>query len=221
MQVYQTEPNLYLNLAARVQKVTNGQKKVGSGRGDSGTRGRGKGRRGEGTTRDGENTAPRVSTSPHPRVPSPRLRVSPSLRPQSASPGHLSPFSLFGYKLFTSMRTVSLILTALVALEHIGILVLEMFFWDHPFGQRIFGMTPEVSAASAVLAANQGLYNGFLAAGLLWGLFARRKDVIVFFLICVTIAGIFGGLTAKTSIAFTQMLPALLALVTTLTVKRG
>lgn len=114
------------------------------------------------------------------------------------------------------MKTASRILTALVAIEHIGILVLEMFFWDHPVGQRIFGMTPDVSAASAVLAANQGLYNGFLAAGLLWGLFANRRDVIVFFLVCVTIAGIFGGLTAKTSIAFTQGMPALLALVTTL-----
>jgi putative membrane protein len=116
------------------------------------------------------------------------------------------------------MRTASRILTLLVALEHIGILVLEMFFWDHPVGQRIFGMTAEVSAVSAVLAANQGLYNGFLAAGLLWGLVARRRDVIVFFLICVTIAGIFGGLTAKTSIAFTQGLPALLALIATLAV---
>ncbi len=114
------------------------------------------------------------------------------------------------------MKTASRILTALVAVEHIGILVLEMFFWDHPVGQRIFGTTPEVSAASAVLAANQGLYNGFLAAGLLWGLFASRKDVIVFFLVCVTIAGIFGGLTAKPSIAITQGLPALLALIATL-----
>src|SRR5687768_13274241 len=88
------------------------------------------------------------------------------------------------------MNLASRLITILVAIEHIGILVLEMFFWDHPVGQRVFGMTPEVSASSAVLAANQGLYNGFLAAGLLWGLFARRRDVIVFFLICITIAGI-------------------------------
>jgi putative membrane protein len=111
------------------------------------------------------------------------------------------------------MRTASRILVVLVALEHIGILVLEMFFWDHPVGQRIFGMTPEISAASAVLAANQGLYNGFLAAGLFWGLLTRRHAVVIFFLVCVVTAGLFGGLTAKTSILFTQALPALAALI--------
>jgi putative membrane protein len=120
------------------------------------------------------------------------------------------------YKLFTSMRTASRILTLLVALEHMGILVLEMFFWNHPVGQRIFGMTPEVSAASAVLAANQGLYNGFLAAGLFWGLFTNRRAVVIFFLVCVVIAGLFGGLTAKTSILLTQGVPALFALLLTL-----
>jgi putative membrane protein len=97
-----------------------------------------------------------------------------------------------------------------------GILVLEMFFWNHPVGQRIFGMTPEVSAASAVLAANQGLYNGFLAAGLFWGLFTNRRAVVIFFLVCVVIAGLFGGLTAKTSILLTQGVPALFALLLTL-----
>jgi putative membrane protein len=86
-----------------------------------------------------------------------------------------------------------------------------MFFWNHPVGQRIFGMTPEVSAASATLAANQGLYNGFLAAGLFWGLIAGRRDVKLFFLGCVILAGLFGGFTAKTSILFTQALPALIA----------
>ncbi|MBX3290437.1 MAG: DUF1304 domain-containing protein [Acidobacteria bacterium] len=110
------------------------------------------------------------------------------------------------------MKILAVILTALVALEHIGILILEMFFWDHPVGQRIFGMTPEISASSATLAANQGLYNGFLAAGLIWGLLAGRRDVKIFFLACVVIAGIFGGITAKTSIMFTQGLPALIAL---------
>jgi putative membrane protein len=73
-------------------------------------------------------------------------------------------------------------------------------------------MTPEVSASSAILAANQGLYNGFLAAGLLWGLMAGRRDVKIFFLGCVVVAGIFGGMTAKTSIILTQGLPAALAL---------
>jgi putative membrane protein len=111
------------------------------------------------------------------------------------------------------MRAVADLLTGLVALEHVGIMVLEMFFWDHPIGRRIFGMTPEVSAASRVLAANQGLYNGFLAAGLIWGLGTRQGRVKVLFLACVVIAGIFGGLTAKPSILLTQALPAALALV--------
>lgn len=111
------------------------------------------------------------------------------------------------------MKITANILTALVAVLHFGILVLEMFFWNHPVGQRIFGMSPEVAASSAVLAANQGLYNGFLAAGLIWGLISDRRDVKIFFLVCIVIAGIFGGLTAKTSIIFTQALPALIAFV--------
>ena len=110
------------------------------------------------------------------------------------------------------MRAVASLLTGLVAVAHIGIMVLEMFFWDHPVGRRIFGMTPEVSAGSRVLAANQGLYNGFLAAGLFWGLGRGDRRITVFFLACVAIAGIFGGLTAKTSILVTQFLPAALAL---------
>lgn len=114
------------------------------------------------------------------------------------------------------MKILALILTAFVALSHVGILVLEMFFWDHPIGQKIFSMTPEVSASSAVLAMNQGLYNGFLAAGLFWGLLKDRLDIKVFFLCCVVVAGIFGGLTAKTSIIFTQGMPALLALISVL-----
>ena len=103
------------------------------------------------------------------------------------------------------------LLTGLVAVEHVGFLVLEMFFWDHPVGQRIFEMTPDYAAQSATLAANQGLYNGFLAAGLVWGLAAGRRDVKLFFLACVVVAGIFGGLTAKPSIFFTQALPGALA----------
>lgn len=110
------------------------------------------------------------------------------------------------------MKIAANFLVALVAIEHLGILVLEMFFWDHPIGRRIFGMSPEVSHSSAILAMNQGLYNGFLAAGLAWGLLANRTDVQIFFLACVLAAGLFGGLTAKTSILFTQALPALIAL---------
>jgi putative membrane protein len=110
------------------------------------------------------------------------------------------------------MKALANVLIGFVALSHIGFLVLEMFFWDHPVGRKIFGMTPEVSASSAALAANQGLYNGFLAAGLLWALWARRRELKVFFLGCVVVAGVFGGMTAKTSILFTQALPAIIAL---------
>ena len=111
------------------------------------------------------------------------------------------------------MKLIANIFTIFVAISHVGIMVLEMFFWNHPVGQRIFAMTPEVAAASEVLAMNQGLYNGFLAAGLFWGLLSKRLDIKVFFLACVVVAGIFGGITAKTSILFTQGLPALIALV--------
>lgn len=111
------------------------------------------------------------------------------------------------------MKLLANIFTSIVAISHVGILILEMFFWNHPIGQKIFSMTPEVAESSAVLAMNQGLYNGFLAAGLFWGLLKNRSDFKVFFLTCVVVAGIFGGLTAKTSILFTQGLPALVALI--------
>ncbi len=117
------------------------------------------------------------------------------------------------------MKLIATILTAFLAVEHIGILILEMFFWNHPIGQKIFNMTPEVSASSATLATNQGLYNGFLAAGLFWGLFSGRNEIKIFFLACIVLAGIFGGLTAKTSILFTQALPALIALIFVWTTK--
>ena len=110
------------------------------------------------------------------------------------------------------MRVIANVLIGLVALSHIGFLVLEMFFWDHPVGRRVFSLTPEISARTAALAANQGLYNGFLAAGLVWALWADRRDLKVFFLGCVIVAGVFGGLTAKTSILFIQALPAAIAL---------
>ena len=118
------------------------------------------------------------------------------------------------------MKTIANALIGLVALSHVGFLILEMFFWNHPVGRRIFGMTPEVSASSATLAANQGLYNGFLAAGLIWALGADRRDLKVFFLGCVIDAGVFGGLTAKTSILLTQALPAAVALVLVLLASR-
>src|SRR5438128_2686858 len=79
-----------------------------------------------------------------------------------------------------TMRIIALLLVAIVMLSHLGFLVLEMFLWTDPVGYRIFGTTPEFAAQSAVLAANQGLYNGFLAAGLLWGLISGRRDVKAF-----------------------------------------
>ncbi len=104
------------------------------------------------------------------------------------------------------------IVIAIVAILHIGFLVLEMFLWNHPIGRRTFKMTKEVSESSATLAANQGLYNGFLAAGLIWGLISDQFAVKLFFLFCVLIAGVFGGMTAKRSILYIQALPALLGL---------
>ncbi|QCK85252.1 DUF1304 domain-containing protein [Phreatobacter aquaticus] len=113
------------------------------------------------------------------------------------------------------MSLVARLLVLLIALEHVGILVIEMFFWNTPFGQRSFNLTPEFAAQSAVLAANQGLYNGFLAAGLFWSLIApktMRHALKLFFLGCVLVAGLYGGLTSKTSILFVQALPAAIAL---------
>lgn len=111
------------------------------------------------------------------------------------------------------MSLLSNILVGIVALLHLGFLVLEMFLWDHPVGRTTFRMSPEYSRASASLAANQGLYNGFLAAGLIWGLATGDFAVKAFFLVCVLIAGIYGGLTAKRTILYVQALPGLLGLV--------
>ena len=112
------------------------------------------------------------------------------------------------------MRLVADALVALVALLHLWFLVLEMFLWDKPLGLKTFRQTPEAAAASKVLAANQGLYNGFLAAGLLWGLLLRGAgfDIKVFFLACVVVAGLYGAATVGRKILFVQALPAVLAL---------
>jgi putative membrane protein len=98
-----------------------------------------------------------------------------------------------------------------VALLHLWFLALEMFLWDKPFGRRTFGMTPEKAAATKQLAMNQGLYNGFLAAGLLWGLLAG-DEVKIFFLACVIVAGVFGAITASRAILWVQALPGVIAL---------
>lgn len=116
------------------------------------------------------------------------------------------------------MKILSTILTAFVAVEHVLILILEMFLWKSEIGMKIFQLTPETAEITAKLAKNQGLYNGFLAAGLFWALFfikdkGHKFQTIVFFLVCVVIAGIYGSATAKFSILFSQGVPAALALV--------
>ena len=112
------------------------------------------------------------------------------------------------------MSLAATVIVALLALIHVYILVLEMFLWDTPKGRKAFGLTPEFSAASKVLAANQGLYNGFLAAGLLWGLWLGQEGVPVqvFFLLCVLVAGLYGAATASRKILFIQAVPAALGL---------
>lgn len=109
------------------------------------------------------------------------------------------------------MTTAANILVGLVALLHLYFLVLEMFLWDKPRGMRTFRTTPEFAAASKSLAANQGLYNGFLAAGLIWGFFAG-DPVKIFFLACVIVAGVFGAATVNLKILWVQALPAAIAL---------
>ncbi|HEV2714193.1 MAG TPA: DUF1304 domain-containing protein [Terriglobales bacterium] len=112
------------------------------------------------------------------------------------------------------MALVANIVVSVVALLHVYFLVLEMFLWDRPTGLRAFGQTLEAAKASKVLAANQGLYNGFLAAGLVWGLILGPSGthVKLFFLSCVLIAGLYGAATASRKILFVQALPAAVGL---------
>ncbi len=116
------------------------------------------------------------------------------------------------------MSQAAAIVTGLVALLHVYFMVLEMALWTRPYGRRVFGLTPEFAAASRVLAANQGLYNGFLAAGLAWGLYLgpAGQGIRIFFLACVVLAGVFGGFTANRKILLVQALPAAIALGLTL-----
>lgn len=117
------------------------------------------------------------------------------------------------------MTLITNLLILLVALLHLYFLVLEMFLWDKPKGMKVFGLTPQKAAETKVLAANQGLYNGFLAAGLLWGLFQglvdqgdAGQDFKVFFLLCVVAAGVYGAMTVGKKILYVQAMPAALAL---------
>ena len=114
------------------------------------------------------------------------------------------------------MLLLAQLLVALVAALHGYFLVLEMFLWTRPLGLRIFRNTPGKAEATRVLAANQGLYNGFLAAGLLWGLATRQWNVVVFFLACVVVAALYGGYSVSRRIFFVQGLPAILAIVAVL-----
>jgi len=109
---------------------------------------------------------------------------------------------------------IAALLTGLVALIHVCIVILEMVWWDTPRGHKAFGLTPEFAARSKVLAANQGLYNGFLVAGLAWGLWlgADGFAIKLFFLACVLVAGLFGAATASRKILYIQALPAALAI---------
>ncbi|WP_058303076.1 DUF1304 domain-containing protein [Gorillibacterium timonense] len=120
------------------------------------------------------------------------------------------------------MEIVRNLLVAIVAIEHVYILILEMFLWTSARGQRVFGTTPQFAQETRALGANQGLYNGFLAAGLIWGLVhgnaAFGHQIQLFFLICVSIAAIYGGFTAKKSILLMQGLPAFLALLAVLAI---
>lgn len=111
---------------------------------------------------------------------------------------------------------ITKVLIALIALLHIYFLILEMFLWDKPIGMKAFGNTVEKAKLTKVLAQNQGLYNGFLAAGLIWSLFAPAAYALAlanFFLGCVLVAGIYGAITASRKILYIQALPALIALI--------
>lgn len=112
------------------------------------------------------------------------------------------------------MALIANIAVSIVALLHLYFMILEIFFWDKPFGLRVFGLTPEFAKASKALASNQGIYNGFLCAGLVWGmsLGTSGNPIKIFFLGCVVVAGVFGALTANRKILWVQALPGAVAL---------
>ncbi|WP_244431025.1 DUF1304 domain-containing protein [Simiduia agarivorans] len=112
-----------------------------------------------------------------------------------------------------SMNLLAVILVLIVALLHIGFLLLEMVWWDKPLGRKVFRMSEEQAAATKVLAMNQGLYNGFLAAGLLVGSLLGNDVLVTFSLVCVIVAGVFGAMTVSSRILWIQAAPAVAALV--------
>jgi putative membrane protein len=112
------------------------------------------------------------------------------------------------------MNMITTVAISIVILLHLFFLILEMFLWNTPFGRKTFGLSEDYAEKSAALAANQGLYNGFLATGLLWGLIGSGGiDALIFFLVCIIIAGIYGAITAKGSILWLQATPAAIAIV--------
>lgn len=114
------------------------------------------------------------------------------------------------------MNLIATILVAAVALLHVFIMVLEMFMWTTPRAMKAFNTTPELAAQTKVMAGNQGLYNGFLAAGLFWGLFTGSSAIQLFFLACVAVAGLYGAATANKRILFIQTVPAVIAILAVL-----
>ena len=117
------------------------------------------------------------------------------------------------------MNTIQIILVGLVALLHFYFMILEMFYWTKPKGQKAFGLSPEFAEETKVLGANQGLYNGFLSAGLIWSLIDGHyaNQIAIFFLSCVIIAGIYGAYsTKKIKLFYIQSVPAILALIITI-----
>ncbi len=114
------------------------------------------------------------------------------------------------------MTLIASVLVGLIALLHVYILVLEMFLWTTPRAMKAFGTTPELAAQTRVMAGNQGLYNGFLAAGLIWGLITGSAAIQLFFLACVAVAGLYGAATANRRILFIQTVPAALAILAVL-----
>lgn len=114
------------------------------------------------------------------------------------------------------MTLIAAVLVGLIALLHVYILVLEMFLWTTPRAMKAFGTTPDLAAQTRVMAGNQGLYNGFLAAGLIWGLITGSAAIQLFFLACVAVAGLYGAATANRRILFIQTVPATLAILAVL-----
>jgi len=110
------------------------------------------------------------------------------------------------------MHTIAVVLSLLVCAIHAWILVLEMFLWDTPRGHKAFGLAPDFARATKVLAANQGLYNGFLAAGIAWALATGQRGALLFVLGCVAVAGLYGAATSSRKILFVQTVPAALAI---------